>query len=799
MKIVKHWFLSLLLIVVALLSARLSWKLCVSETGWSPFLDQWTSVVPGFVGIQQQRLGDRDPVEQARFWLREVERCGKANDDPEMAMGAAWMLDSPQTGFIRRHFRLKDDLNIPGLPMGWRRELDTETIATLAEEFESICRDKCLAKIERAIQLDSSNRELRRAHAFMLFQNRILSLDFKPRQDGCRMTLYECSQVDPDNALYDYLAALCLWTSSADYSYEENGYVLNIHNKNRYEEGNAHLAAGLEKADLKFETNGYAATLKFLNETKIPRADSLEAAESRHIDGRATNLLYHIMRWKGVECDVEKRNEKFDAAIDAVRHVLAISEQIRESENTTHPLHSRLILRRWSLANLEDIHKNHPDVISPEEAIQVSNQLADVRLELEILDEIGRRTNAKNSEPDSGLSLGSITAVIKVLSLIFLLSITPVLVTMCILLAFIFSLISAIFGKGLNAPLTPFGVLRHVVVWSVATSVSFILLGMFPAEIVSPQVQTWLVGCVIWIGFALLLLGILYLLQRNFQLTARHVAGVAIVTSLPMIAIAHGANIIDLAVAGIAFLHPAATVIVILLLFLTGWRSLYFLWTFVTDTKQSRRHKLFAAGTISLIVLAAIFAGTALGAMSHDIEVQTWISAKVWEEAQGLHIDAQELQNVMKLSDSKWIWAFIQWLIHYGPAFVPIIAVIILMVWQLIRRARQVEGGLSQILRSQKRSELRQVCHPVVKSCVVVALVFLAFHLGIASTVPDKMDAYYRVHSVRIAEPMRVWDDIIKQMGEIRADEETMARLQANVDERNRQFAEQEARLNNEE
>jgi hypothetical protein len=103
MKIPKHWPLYLLLVAFLVLGTRLAWSLTVSETGWKPHLEQWTNILCDLLGIEHTDLGDQDPRQQARFWLDEVPKVKSVADEPQKALGAAWILDSPQYGFIRRH------------------------------------------------------------------------------------------------------------------------------------------------------------------------------------------------------------------------------------------------------------------------------------------------------------------------------------------------------------------------------------------------------------------------------------------------------------------------------------------------------------------------------------------------------------------------------------------------------------------------------------------------------------------------------------------------------------------------
>lgn len=794
MRFGKSWPLYLLLVVVGVLGARLAWRLSVSDTGWSPHLNQWANVATSLAGVEHREIGDQDPVAQAKFWLSEVEKIRPANDDPGIAMGAAWMLDSPQFGFIRRHVRMKEGMDFPGMPASQRRELDNETITSMTEEYESLCRQECLAQIEKAVRLDDADVELRRAHALLLFETRFMSLESEPRQDDWLSVLDECAQADPENALYDYLAALHLWASSADYDWEEDGYVLNVEDKDRFEEGNARLASGLGKPQLRFGTEGYAATFEFLEASSTARSDYLNAAGSRQIDSRATNVLYRIVRWESVQSDVEKRAGRFNEAIGAIQRVLAISRQLTEAGNYPDLLTSKLILRQWSLANLEVIHEDHPNLLSADEAANVSKQLAEVQHELKVLEEVGRRMAARTGTTVSEVLPSTTANVPQNLLSVFLMATAPVFVIACVVLALISQMVSVLIGKSDDIDQVMPGLGRHIVTWFLAVGISFVLLGMFPAEIVSAISQTWLVCGAIWIGFGSVLLGSLHLFQRRFHLPVSQVAVLAIVTTLPMIAIVYTGEIIDLAVAGTATLHPVVSIGLILLLALICCVSFHLLWKFAKNQNLTRRRKLLAVSVVFLTALVAVPASAALGTVSHDMESRAWISPTVSKEVINLHFETEELQSAIKVDDSRWTWAFIQWQAHYGPLVAPVIAAVIAMVWHLIRRARRVEGGLRQILRSQKRSEAFQSGKSVASSCLIAALFCLALYFGATPPIADIMDSYYRVRHARMVRPDRVWEEIAELTVEVNADKETMARLQAEIDERNRQHAEQKAR-----
>ena len=435
------------------------------------------------------------------------------------------------------------------------------------------------------------------------------------------------------------------------------------------------------------------------------------------------------------------------------------------------------------MANLEEIHEDHPNLLSADEAATVSKQLAEVQREWTILKEVRRRMAAQASTSASEVSPGTTASVQRNLLSVFLIVTAQMLVIVCVALALLSSLIAVFFGRNSDGDQVTFGWVRQIVAWLLAFGISFILLGMLPAEIVSASVQTWLVCGAIWIGFGSVFLGLLYLFRRRFQLPVGQVAVLLIVASLPVIAVVNTWKIIDLAVAGTATLHPILSIALFFLLPVICWALFRFLWKFVKNQNLTRRRKLLAVGVVFLISLFAVLAVPALGMVTHDIEAQAWISPTVGKEAQGMLFDAEELQSTMKMDDSSWAWAFIQWQVYNGPLVAPIIAVVMVMVWHLIRRAGRIEGGVRQILRSQKRSELRQSGKSVAGSCLVAALIFLVLYLGTTPPVADKMDTYHRVHYARMARPADAWKEIAELTVEIRANKETMARMQAEIDE----------------
>lgn len=522
MKLHFHWLIIILLLTNAGLGIRFARTVTGSTIGWEPHIDQWTDVAASLAGIKRTELTDKEPEVQARFWLNEVAKIRGVNNDPQVAVGAAWMLDAPQFGFMRQHVRTKEN---PDLPGSWSRELDEDAINFLTGTFESLCRDECLNQIETAVRLDSDNLELWRHRALLLFQTSYMGRDMQPRREDWLSVLDECGEHDPNNALYDYLVALQLWTTSAEYGWEDNGETLTLKDEEAFHQADVRFSAGLAKPHLKFGDAGYPATMAFLSESSITRPDHLTAAGSRQIDKRAHDLVTQITRWQGVRLGIRKQEGKLEAAVVAARQVLRVSDQVTESGNHPSLTGLRLFLRQWSLGNLKSMNRNHPSLLDADEAESVARQYGQGQLDRAVLEEVGKRTNVVVTT--SNIPNRILTT--------FLMATAQMLIVVLLAMSLLSGLLALLFGKA-SSIRVGMGWLRHIAVWLVAIGGSFVILGMCPAEIVSPTVQTWSVRAVLQIGFAAIIFGLLFLVRKQFPMRGTLFIVLAATILLPIVA-----------------------------------------------------------------------------------------------------------------------------------------------------------------------------------------------------------------------------------------------------------------------
>jgi hypothetical protein len=204
-----------LLLLLLAGAIRLVSVLSTTECGYEFIRLQWRGATVGWLGLGHVSVDSLDPSAQADFWLDKAEQVPRDNRaTADVFAGAAWVFDSPGIGFMQTY--VKPTQPIPGFPQTGLT-LDEPSMKAAAESFESKCRERCLWFARRATELDPADVRWWRMRALLQFDGE----DRSPRDNAWLDVLDECLRHDPENALYDYLVALQLWTESADYKMPE--------------------------------------------------------------------------------------------------------------------------------------------------------------------------------------------------------------------------------------------------------------------------------------------------------------------------------------------------------------------------------------------------------------------------------------------------------------------------------------------------------------------------------------------------------------------------------------------------
>ncbi|MBI3866064.1 MAG: hypothetical protein HY290_29655 [Planctomycetia bacterium] len=756
-------------VVLLALAARVAWHASRAEVGWELVRRDWGKTWAGLAGIERTEFSRQEPEQQARFWLQEVERIGAANRGPQVAAGAAWLLDAPGYGFLQRHYREnKAVAGIPGLPFGARVELDYSTINRTVDRFEELCHVQCLALIEHATQIDAANAEIWRTRALLLYRNDFLGIGFKPREPDWRAVLDECTEHDPENALYDYLAALTEWTSAADHQWHLEGYTLEVRDAEGYERGNRRFAAGLAKPQLMFGNHGDLDIMAFLENTSVTPMDRLQAAEGRAANvSRAANLLYSLLRWQGRQQSARRRSGDFSAAAASGREMLHVTRQVSIEGNPALLISEPLIVRRFTLASLSDLSSFVPDIFDAHEIQAFGGDRRQVLLELEVLDEVGRRLKAKD-RPAQGRPDGA-AASLSGISQPFVETLLPI--------ALCFTILAWLCRKGRDAESVRAGGLGHVAACIAALGLSYVVFGLCPVGIISARIQTWVVRGAVAVPFVLALIGIFFVLNRRFPIGFSKLMAVSISVALVWAVFFYWSDLPGLMIWLVGSLYPWATILFSIALLGTIWFMVKTDLAFLQRADIPTHRKLWLAFLLQVLAVFTVPWGPTIAELAREhLATQIWVPSRVWGEMRALGITADDLPNT--LTGHRWMWSLLQWVTYQGPYIGLALSFLFLVAPLAIRLCRATAGGFRQVLRQEKTRCLRLIATTAARSVLLAAVGALGVYFATVPAAIETGEAWYQRHYSRLADPHAARREIDAEIASIRNDPSLMAELE---------------------
>jgi hypothetical protein len=754
------------------LATRAAWRASHAETGWEVIRHDWGRTLAAWTHIDKPTLAAREPVEQARFWLREVDRLRSLKSSPDGAAGAAWMLDAPQSGYLQNHYRANPaNRGIPGLPLQAYLELDLGGVARATDEFEDLCHERCMDWIERATRVDPENVNLWRTRALLLFRSNFAGLDLRPRRVDWQAVLDECSGHDADNALYDYLAAVAEWNKATVHRWEKAGYVLEVRDEDGYERGNRRFAAGLEEPGLMFGSSGYVDAWAFLKYSALSPLDRLAAGESCQLGARANKLPYALVRWQIHQQSAQRREGEFAVAAATLRDTLRIAQQISAKGNPSRFAAEPLMIRRFALANLVELAAAAPGLFDKDELLTIEANRRDVRLQLAILEKVDERMEAAER---SGRSLSGAASVV-------LAEIGQPLSEAVLLLAVCFAIVARICANRPAADVEAARIPAHIVAWVVGIGLSYVVFGLCPVEIISARVQTWVVRGVVAMPLGFALIGAFFVLYRKFRAGALQLLALSVTFVLLWVAFSYQAAVPDLVLAIFGSLAPWATLLTTFAVLGAGW------WVFKTDLTFLRRGDLSSRDKIRLaFFVQALAAFTVPWGPTVSQLAETYLKSKCWvpqlagNEARALGIVPADLASVT--TDHPWLSSLLQWQAYHGLWFGLLLSLLFSTVIVMLNLSRSSAGGLLWVMRHQKVACLRRVITASARFLVVAGLFAMVVYLAAVPAVIEEREAYYRRHLSRLLDAEAARQEIEAEIAAIRNNAAIMAELHQNSD-----------------
>jgi hypothetical protein len=311
------WLVFLVLLVV--LGVRLAVVASRTETGWATVGEACRH---GTVVFRRRPLIEGGRTDRARFLAAETDRILAANpDSAEMAMGAAWL-----------------------------------------ETYLSVPRSRELAEL--ATRLEPENVAWWRMCAILSFHD----YRYRPVEVEWLEFLDECARHDPQNALYDYMAAVRLYRAAVSY---DKGKP--VEDADLMEKADRRFAAAGKKDFLAMGQAAMKARTAVLRESSLPPAELADLAARPDLLYWKKKILWSIPRYRPEPQDVGNRAEANRLA-RYLRDCVRLADQwemdgesmyLRQSEfpPTNAPT-------RPTLAALD------PDVMSQEEADRIAARMA---------------------------------------------------------------------------------------------------------------------------------------------------------------------------------------------------------------------------------------------------------------------------------------------------------------------------------------------------------------------------------------------------------------------------------------
>ncbi len=507
-------FWACLWLLLLCLSIRLLWLASRTETGFQTLHLHWRDATLGWVQGSYKPIHSREPPDQAEFWLREVGRVLEDHpDDASIVMGAALVLDSPGTGFLSRHVKKVE--RIPGF--GAFPELDREEIRRVEDTFENQCKQRCLELAGRAAELDPANVEWWRLRALLLWRHSLYSYGKTPRDPRWINTLQECAQHDPDNALYDYLAAYLYWEASAEMDFSGVNERLVVKDAEGFESGINHFERGQAKPYFAVGDDGFSAVAEFLRHTPTPLTDHEHIVNSRGIHPRRSGLLHGVWRWQRLRADGRASVGDVEAALALKRQNLHLIGQYTGAGDSTAYDQVAMACKAATAATLRTLADEHRASVGDSEMEDIVGFQEATLLEQKVLEHAGRELAKGKNQPRAGITFGGDLPAVAAAMVV---GVAPSLVVLLLLVGLAATILSRCSVDG-DAPVV--GPIGQISALLAAITVTIVLFGLAPAEIISRGVQSWVFTvCLIlvpilvasWIGWR-------WLRYRAFQFSLR--------------------------------------------------------------------------------------------------------------------------------------------------------------------------------------------------------------------------------------------------------------------------------------
>jgi hypothetical protein len=146
------------------------------------------------------------------------------------------------------------------------------------------------------------------------------------RANNWRDVLADCARHDPDNALYDYVAACFYWESSAQIDYY-GAVRIDVRDVDMYRHAQECFERGLRKRFFAVSDAEQFAAERFVTRSKAPRFDQAIVIEGRYDRGRRDAVLNRVLSWQTARAMASLDADDPTAGRAELRDLLQVVEQ----------------------------------------------------------------------------------------------------------------------------------------------------------------------------------------------------------------------------------------------------------------------------------------------------------------------------------------------------------------------------------------------------------------------------------------------------------------------------------------
>lgn len=759
--------------LVIALAGRLCWVAWRAEIGGETIAATWMEALLAWFGKEPNTVVDQWPAEQADFWVAEVDRVLAAHPaDAELTMAAAWLLDVPSMRFVRKI------VEPPMRGIGEGRYAN-EVIGEKMREFEAGCSGRCIELATRAVTLAPENSDLWRQYALLLFQGDHHGLSFGPRCQDYLQRLEACARHDPQNALYDFLAADAIWSQAATVEWDGTAERMEVKDAVAFAKGVSRLESGLQQPFLEFPQSALRGVQMFLQQTNLPRTVAVRVTFGRWFEMRQLSLLSHLARWQNRRAFQASRDGDPKQAIAYQRQWEQVLDQFQAGKASAPGWYAAVRFARMRLGNVEttlELTTRYPRLLTREEVSRLQQAARDLRVEERLISYAEQRVQNRSTGEDSPGYKGSVMAMVYaqrgVLALVVLGAVLVPLIRLV---------------RGGRRPLTESSRAGHLGFILASFTLTFLLLGMFPAGVIGPDAQQ---ATAFGLSLVIVLPALVFLWRSCRRLLGRFQSAAV---RLPMLALLTVVTVWQAAVASFVVLNRCLIEAAIdwfrvqVLIRMLDWSLVVLailLGVCVVRLVWRRRHggkPLVTAATVTagLLLVTALLVVSAVCVCPGVLDARDLIPQRGESEFRFRTL----LDDLGVYAPGTWRWAVRQWIAYGGTYAAPIGAMALATLWVTLCHFRQPSSDAERPKRGRWRLYCGSVLSCIRRSAWVQAGCLLIVYLAVAPRAVEQAEATYQFHRRCIDAPETYRSAVMTEADALRSDPTTMQEIRAEVEE----------------